>query len=34
MTYTCEQCGDTGRDVLEVIEGQNWCELCKEGESK
>ena len=30
MTYTCEQCGDTGRDVLEVINGQNWCEECKE----
>jgi hypothetical protein len=29
-TYTCEQCGDTGRDALQVIGGQNWCGLCIE----
>lgn len=33
MTYSCAYCGDTGRDVLDVIEGENTCELCKEGES-
>jgi hypothetical protein len=30
MTYTCAYCGDTGRGVLDVIEGENTCELCKE----
>jgi hypothetical protein len=37
MTYNCAWCGDTSDEVLEVISGQNACELCidlaKEGES-
>ena len=37
MTYSCAWCGETGYEVLEVINGQNTCELCtdlaKEGES-
>jgi hypothetical protein len=28
MTYSCAWCGDTGEEVLEVINGQNTCELC------
>lgn len=28
MTYSCAWCGDTGYEVLEVINGQNTCELC------
>lgn len=31
-TYTCSQCGDTGLDPLEVINGENWCDWCKNGE--
>ena len=30
MTYTCSQCGDTGREQLEVINEENWCDFCKE----
>ena len=37
MTYTCAWCGDLGYEVLQVINGQNTCELCldlaKEGEN-
>ena len=28
VTYTCEWCGDTTHEKLEVINGQNTCELC------
>ena len=28
MTYSCAWCGDTGNEVLQVINGQNTCELC------
>ncbi len=38
MTYKCEWCGDTGNKVLDVVNGQNTCELCmdlaKEGENE
>jgi len=34
MTYTCSQCGDTGRDVLEVVNDENYCEPCLGEESK
>ena len=30
MTYTCSECGDTGREVLEVIDDQNYCDSCIE----
>jgi len=36
MTYNCAWCGDTSDEILDVVNGQNTCELCmdlaKEGE--
>ena len=32
MTYTCAQCGDTGRDEMKVISNENWCDYCQEEE--
>lgn len=34
MTYTCSQCGDTGRDEMKVINEENWCDYCQEEASK
>jgi hypothetical protein len=30
MTYNCAWCGDSSGEVLEVINGQNTCELCRD----
>lgn len=32
MTYTCSQCGDTGRDVLDIVNNENYCQPCLEGQ--
>jgi DNA-directed RNA polymerase subunit RPC12/RpoP len=34
MTYTCQQCGDTSRNEMEVIKEENWCDYCQEEASK
>lgn len=38
MTYNCAWCGDISDNALEIINGQNTCELCtdlaKEGEDE
>jgi hypothetical protein len=30
MSYNCAWCGDLSDEVLEVINGQNTCKLCRE----